>query len=46
MDEEKKAKVKAWLFYLLSMVESRKIVDAKLTESGDKLTVEIEFKRE
>jgi len=40
-----KSKVKAWLFLLLSQVESQEIEDAKLNENGKTITVEIKFKR-
>jgi len=40
-----KSKVKAWLFLLLSKVESDEIEDANLKESGKTITVEIKFKR-
>lgn len=45
MEEDRKSVVKAWLFLLLSQVESSAIKDAKLTESGDTTTVAIQFER-
>ncbi len=40
-----KERVKAWLFLLLSQVESQEIEDAELNENGKTITVKIKFKK-
>jgi len=44
VEKELKSKVKAWLFFLLSRVESDEVETAKLLARGETITLEIQFK--